>query len=433
MKMKTTIKGLALAFTIMFSSTVNAQRFVDNTPTVVSGFGLTSRDQDLSKLPKMDRDIVILQNVLNDLFKGSREGVFYSSRGAKGMYIAGKGVFFSINYGNSMEVIFADAAKANEEKDAEIDEKVLLKEKEDEIKSLSQDFLVNYGSILSELKDNEQVILNVNYSTGKGNSIRNTANGTVSYFTTSGKDNSKRMVSSISAKELKDFLSGKLSMEAATAKITSKVSADEDNEANDTKIMAGILDDVLQSTFDGTFRKNSRTTWTYFEGFGVMYEMSLFSDLKNRLAISYDRLSRTDKSEQDRRNEEKLNEEEAIYDKKIEENFEKLIDLAKESLVTYGRTLRSVKSDEVIILNMNFNTGFRQTSIPAAVRIQVNKSQIEAFSKGSISLEQLKKEIDIKRLSSSTNNSEVHYFPASPSEVFDVAPVRATGRVKGQN
>lgn len=424
MKMKTTIKGLALAFTIMFSSTVNAQRFVDNTPTVVSGFGLSSRDQDLSKLPKMDRDIVILQNVLNDLFKGSREGVFYSSRGAKGMYIAGKGLFFNINYGNSMEVIFADAAKANEEKDAEIDEKVLLKEKEDEIKSLSQDFLVNYGSILSELKDNEQVILNVNYSTGKGNSIRNTANGTVSYFATSGKDNSKRMVSSISAKELKDFLSGKLSMEAATAKITSKVSADGDNEANDTRIMAGILDDVFQSSFVGTFNSNGRTAWTYFEGFGLMFNMNFSSNRARELRVFY--TEQKEGKEQDPKNLEAEKEETRAA-------FEKLIDLAKESLVTYGRTLRSVKSDEVIILNMNFSGGLRDLDLPKLVRIQVNKSQIEAFSKGSISLEQLKQEIDIKRLSSSTNNSEVHYFPASHSEVFDVAPARVTGRVKGQN
>lgn len=380
--------------------------------------------QDLSKLPKMERDIVILQNVLNDLFKGTREGVFYSSNAAKGMYIPGKGLFFNINYGTAMEVIFADAAKANEEKDVEIDEKVLLKEKEDEIKSLSQDFLVNYGSILSDLKDNEQVILNVNYSTGKGNSIRNTANGSVSYFTTSGKDNSKRMISTISAKDLKDFLEGKLSIEAAKAKITSKISNDGDNEANDTKIMAGILDDIFQSTFEGTFRRSGRTSWTYFEGFGLMFDMNFSSDLK-RITASFYAGKKIDTSEEEKANEEKL--------KKAEENFDKLIDLAKESLVTYGRTLRSVKSDEVIILNMNFNSGFRDSSLPGAIRIQLNKSQIEAFSKGSISLEQLKKEIEIKRLSSSANNSEALYFPASHSEVFEVAPVRATGRVKGQN
>jgi hypothetical protein len=425
MKMKTTIQTSLLAILML------GYMHISIAQPAVAATGFFERvtnesQQDLSKLPKMERDIIILQNVLNDLFKGSREGFFYSSNAAKGMHIPGKGLIFNINYGTAMEVIFVDLdVKIDGDKEVAKDEKEVLKEKEDEIKSLSQDFLVNYGSILSELKDNEQVILNVNYSEGKGNSIRNTTNGSVSYFATGGKSNSKRMVSAISTKDLKYFLGGKLSIDAAKAKIISKITSDGDNDANDTKIMAGILDDVFQSTFDGAFRKSGRTSWTYFEGFGLMYDMSFSSDL-NRLALAYydSEGKRIDPSKNGKENEKKI--------KKAEENFDKLIDLAKESLVTYGRTLRSLKSDEVIILNMNFNSGFRDSSLPGAVRLQVNKSQIEAFTKGSKSLEQLKQEIDVKKLSSSTNgsNSEVLYFPSSTS---DVAPIRATGRVKGQN
>jgi hypothetical protein len=424
MKMKTTIQTSLLAILML------GYMHISIAQPAVAATGFFERvtnesQQDLSKLPKMERDIIILQNVLNDLFKGSREGFFYSSNAAKGMHIPGKGLIFNINYGTAMEVIFVDLdVKIDGDKEVAKDEKEVLKEKEDEIKSLSQDFLVNYGSILSELKDNEQVILNVNYSEGKGNSIRNTTNGSVSYFATGGKSNSKRMVSAISTKDLKDFLGGKLSIDAAKAKIISKITSDGDNDANDTKIMAGILDDVFQSTFDGTFRKSGRTTWTYFEGFGLMYDRSFSSDI-SQLRTSFS-LDQSIKSPGEKEVQEKLMADEL--------KFEGLMNLAKESLVTYGRTLRSVKSDEVIILNMNFDSGFRKyNNFPGSVRLEVNKSQIDAFSKGSISLEQLKKEIDIKRLSSSANNSEALYFPASHSEVFDVAPVRATGRVKGQN
>jgi hypothetical protein len=344
------------------------------------------------------------------------------------MHIPGKGLFFNINFGTSVEVLFVDLdVKIDGDKEVAKDEKKVLKEKEDEIKSLSQDFLVNYGSILSELKDNEQVILNVNYSTGKGNSIKSTPNGSVSYFATGGKSNSKRMVSAISTKDLKDFLGGKLSIDAAKAKIISKITSDGDNDANDTKIMAGILDDVFQSTFDGAFRKSGRTTWTYFEGFGLMYDMNFSSNL-NRVAVAYyngKKINGTE-IEPSKENEDKL--------KEAAENFEKLIDLAKESLVTYGRTLRSVKSDEVIILNMNFDSFFRKhNNFPGAVRIQVNKSQIEAFSKGSISLDQLKKDIEITKLTSSASIDDhgLAHFPAVHGEgVLDVAPRIVTGTIK---
>uniref|UniRef100_UPI004047667B hypothetical protein n=1 Tax=Roseivirga sp. TaxID=1964215 RepID=UPI004047667B len=423
--MKTTIQSTVLAlFMVTSVQTVKAQ-FATNGDVIYTDLARSSQ-QDLSKLPKMDRDIVILQNVLNDLFKGSREGVFYSSRGAKGMYISGKGVFFNINYDSYAEVRLLDELKKKaKDKVIEIDQEERTKEREESIKSLSESFLLNYGSILTELKDNEKIILNVNYSDLRGSVFNADEYVKEVYVASIGNLRSnRRMVSSILAKDLKDLLSGKLSEEVAKTKIAITNVDEKENQPNDSGIMAGILDDVFQSTFDGTFRKSGRTSWTYFEGFGLMFDMSFSSDKARELRVYY--AGQRVEKEQDPKSLEAEKEE-------TKADFEKLIELAKESLVTYGRTLRSVKSDEVIILNMNFSNGFRDTDLPKVVRIQVNKSQIEAFSKGSISLEQLKKEIDIKKLSSSTNNSEALYFPASHSEVFDVAPVRATGRVKGQN
>ena len=108
--------------------------------------------------------------------------------------------------------------------------------------------------------------------------------------------------------------------------------------------------------------------------------------------------------------------------KKIEESFDDLIELAKESLVTYGRTLRSVKSDEVIILNLNFSTFFSKSTLPKSVRISVNKSQIDQFAKGGISLDQLKKEIDVKKLTSSLSNRNHDLYSPQSTEHLYVAP-----------
>ena len=96
-----------------------------------------------------------------------------------------------------------------------------------------------------------------------------------------------------------------------------------------------------------------------------------------------------------------------------------LIDLAKESLVTYGRTLRSVKNDEVIILNLNFSGFFGTADLPKSVRISVNKSQIDQLSKGGISLEQLKKEIDVKKLTSSLTDNDHRLYSNFPSDHFN--------------
>jgi hypothetical protein len=300
----------------------------------------------------------------------------------------------------------------------------LNKDRENKIKELSTEFLLNYGSILSELKDGEQIMLNVSYAL-IGENSRQAREGTNILFLERGNPKKQRLSSSILSKDLKDLLSGKLTFEAAKNKINLKVIVDENNEANDIKIMAGILDDLLASNFDDSFSKTSRTTFTYFEGFGLMYDMNFHGDSALELKRFYsNKETEVEESESTKKQE----------IKKTEENFEKLIDLAKESLVTYGRTLRSVKSDEVIILNLNFSSGFRDTSLPKAVRIQVNKSQIEAFSKGSVSLEQLKKDIDVKKLTSSTSNSYfgLAHFPASNNVIYSLPGQSIQGTVKSK-
>lgn len=392
-------------------------------------FGRTQ--QDLTKLPKMERDIVILQNVLNDLFNGDK-GSFYTSKGAKGIYVPGKGVIFNVGSGNSgySNIIFAQSLlNAQRQKgNSKEDEKSAAQENQESetrLESLSKEFLVNYGSILSNLKSGEQVMLNVNYS-ALNEEEEKSDNGTIQggrnlvYRTTPSSQ--KRMVTSIDYSAIDSYLNGNSSLEAATKKIKQNIVDKSDKSAQDAKIMAGILDDLFQSNLDGAYRRSGKTSWTYFEGFGLMYDLSLSggrsgvtvfpTDGAGASNLRFTQLNGT------------VDEKNSVEtDKKAEENYNDLIDLIKESLVTYGRTLRSVKSDEVVILNLNFGSPFRNSKLPRAIRLQVSKKQIEAFSKGNKSIDQLKKEINITKLSASTGGHYNSTYYDLPERVYDVAPV----------
>jgi hypothetical protein len=431
MKIKTTIKSIALASLMMFGSSLNAQQ---GNGVILKGLAAESVDllfsatsqsqQDLSKLPKMERDIIILQNVLNDLFRDSKGGIFYSRESAKGIYIKEKGVVFNINDAHPSEILFINSQTKNDEKVVEKNDEQMKEEKEARLKSLSQEFLINYGSILYDLKGNEKVILNINYSNPITTETKNGQNGNLAYFNTRGQSQNERMMSSASAESINGYLTGKLSESGLKGKITTSITSGNDTQANDTKIMAGILDDVFKSTFDGSFKQGSKTTWTYFDGFGLIYEMN-FSPSLIRVVKGYYAGEKIDTSAEEEENAKKLEVAEA--------NFEKLVDLAKESLVTYGRTLRTVKSDEVVILNMSFGNSFGKVELPKAVRIQVTKSQIESFSKGSISLDQLKKNIEVTKLTSSASfsgNDTVH-FPASHNNLtHSEEALRISGTIK---
>ena len=419
MKKQTTIGKWLAVFSalIVMSSSALAQ----NSYTV-AGVAESRRSQDISKLPKMDRDIIILQNVLNDLFNSGDNRFFSSSGNAKGIYVPGKGVIFNMGSGGiDYDLFIAEQLNASQKTKNEAKEdakkSVANKEKETRLKSLSKEFLVNYGSILSDLKSGEQVMLNVNYTSLKeddsseGSSISVSGQATLIYRGSSKVDK-KRMVSAIDYTTIDSYLSGKTSLQSAESKISQSIVESAANSAQDAKIMAGILNDLFQSNFDGIYRRSGKTSWTYFEGFGLMYDLNLTGARSGVMRFTTNVL--TVKGTRTTETEEKS--EKTEEQKKVEDNYDALIELVKESLVTYGRTLRSVKSDEVVILNINFGSAFRKTTVPKAVRLQVTKSQIEAYSKGQKSLEQLKKEIDITKLSSSTSfNGNFHYadFPES--------------------
>ncbi|OEK04162.1 hypothetical protein [Roseivirga misakiensis] len=421
MKKTTMNKWILASLVLVLSTGLNAQDAQG--VAEVDFFGRTQ--QDLSKLPKMERDIIILQNVLNGLFNGSKGSFYASTRGAKGIYVPGKGVIFNIGaQSNASQLILIDqlAASGGEDAVTVVDGQTSANISEDNesieerLKSLTGDFLVNYGSILTDLKAGEKVMLNVNYDALKKDDPKETNRssihgGTIVYRGGKRLDK-KRMVSAIDYSTINSYLTGKSTLEQATKKIDFNVVDRVSSSMQDARIMAGILDDLFQSNFEGAFRRSGKTSWTYFEGFGLMYDLNIRGNYGNLIGYTVagdGTPALRSQSSNDRKDSNKL----------AEESFDELIDLVKESLITYGRTLRSVKSDEVIIFNVNFGSSFRKTKLPKAIRLQVSKSQIEDFSRGKKTISQLKKEIELKKLSASTFNSYNHSFP---SMVYETAP-----------
>lgn len=433
--MTKTMLGLSLAWLTLCPLSGQQAVVVDGTTDF---FGRTT--QDLSKLPKMERDIVILQNVLNDLFSSDRHPSF-SSPGAKGMYISGKGVIFNVNYGNRYgHILFAvDIKVVNAEENDVPDSQEENKRIEEKIESLSQEFLVNYGSILSELKSSEKVMLNVEYNKLKpvdtleksgvtirpsGQNLASTSRAVIRGYTS--KSSNVRMASSINYSDINSYLNGKLNLEQAMNKVNVTNGASKESNAPDAKIMAGILDDIFQSNFDGKFRRSRKTTWTYFEGFGLMYDLNMSNGSGLFFGTNAQNIAILKNDDAKSPKEDKADIE---IEKEAAENLDELINIAKESLITYGRTLRSVKSEEVVILNINLGGSFGRLKLPKSVRLQVTKSQIDSYARGQKSLEQLKQEIDTKLLKASASNfPTVQGYVNQAQSIYSTTP-NPTGRV----
>jgi hypothetical protein len=418
----TTFKTSLIALALLLSANwVKAQQVEIATGYAVDSWGRST--QDLSKLPKMEKDIVILQNVLSDLF--GNEDRYFSSRNAKGMYVPGGGVIFSmssnslygnilIEYADVLDEIDGDGTKQDESSPEETNRKM-----EETIREKSKEFLTNYGSLLTELKSGEKLMLNIDYTARQKREENRSSSR--ARFVSSSRNMKKRMQSSISYKALNDFSTGKINLQQAMAAVETKIVEDADKEMTDAKILAGILDDLMQTSMDGKFRRRSKTNWTYFDGFGLMFNIQMSTSSSTSEMIIYSQsvrtITRTEDSEVEKEREELM--------KELEEAYPDFEDMLKENIVQYGRTLRSLGAGESVIVNVDFGSGVRDSKMPRSIRMVVPKSSIDAYAKGQKSLEQVKKEIDIKKLQGSAGSSSTfiyngssNFFPA----VYETVP-----------
>ena len=253
------ILGLAVA---TMSMGVHAQSTVAD---VVEFSDIINRNnaQDISKLPKMDRDIVIMENVLGDLFK-SRSS-FNSSSRTKGLYIPNNGVIFSVG-GNGMfrgnqyvgwgeleEIVVGQsvAQSSSSSKDySKEDLDKLNEEKKEKMVLQAKTFLADYGSLLGELKDNERIQVSVNYSLHVQSTSRK-IEGQFALVSSSRNENKRRLTAEISVRDLKAYASGSINQNQAFSRIKVEHYDNSGDEMIDAKILAGIFNDLFKVTYDG--------------------------------------------------------------------------------------------------------------------------------------------------------------------------------------
>lgn len=388
-----------------------------------------SRNQDISKLPKMDRDIYILQNIVDDLFSGNRSN--FRSRRSKGIYVPNNGVIFNIagngafgisgyqSWDDLVTIVDGETSTILSKNYTDEELEKLNAEKEKKLEDLSKTFLANYGSLLGELKESEKIQVSVNYSLHVKSSTRR--NGQLAFVSSSKDINKRRLVSMVSVKDVKAYESGKLTQDQMMSKIETKSSSIDDSDMMDAKILAGIFDDLFKTTYDGYLTRSGRTSWTYFEGFGVMYDLNL-SSRSNGFS-----LRTTTDGEVVYGNNQTVKSEDFYKD--IQSKYDEFESAIKSNIVKYGRTLRNLKPNEVVIVNLGLSAN-KKANLPRTIQFMIPKSSIDAFAKGQKSLEQVKGEITIKKLTASLNGHfdgviyDTHNLPAGVIETHP-EPVRS--------
>ncbi len=353
---------------------------------------------------RMERDIAVAENVLSTLIKQqfNNQRTFFPLE-IKGSYQAGYGVTLNLPADYTTPIAFSIAGNDNdvvvwgndqfdfnfnvedrrhdEDERAEVIEaerSIRLKDRNRERKSLDMDsvrdlynlkvidaaktFLVDYADMITQLGAQEKVIIS-----NQGNQPRMWVGR---YFNAP-----KRTHLSIEAlkSDITQFRQGKISRDQAMAKIKVVNTETAENVEPDLELLSSIFSRLYSQDLSKTYFTGDNVYFERLKDFGVIYYMQVYSgiergDFSRRYVMPT--LGLTDVDQETK-------------DQKVKELYPRFEQEFKENMLEYGRTLKSLQEDEVLVFQVTL-TKCEGCGIPSTIELSIKGSVLKDFNAGKI-------------------------------------------------
>ena len=369
--------------------------------------------QNNEKEERIKRDVEVAENVLSTLIRQQAGNRNFWGGDVKGSYTPGYGVTLRIPYENWIFSVNGFAATApgvsvTESYSGDDDVAVIargeaLEEREranrdrtprkkennatrdsarnaysEKLLTAAKTFLADYGDLIG-LEPSEKILITTK-SERNGNYNFVFAGDNLNFKTPK-----KKVISVEAVKgDLTQYKQGKISREQLMAKFKVVNSELNDEAQPDLELLSTIFGRLYRSDLSKTYFSESAPYYERMKDFGVTFYMQVYSS--NETGYKRWNMPTVDLSD--------VSQEER--DKKVKElypNFEK--DL-KDNILEYGRTLNSLKDDELLIFDVTL-TRCVGCGIPATVEFSVKAAVLKDFGTGKLTKDMALAKINVKK------------------------------------
>ncbi len=361
---------------------------------------------------RMEQDIKVAQGILKSLIDLENREVFY--RGDEGSYIANYGVILKI----PRKEEFPRRLLMNPEQLGSCFITKGVKESWiDQLREAMQTFIVDYSDLIGQLRPTDKILILYD-------------NSQADYLLALGKKefikDRYKLSAEIDRQSIIDYKSGRIDQEELRSR--TKIREEESEEAHsedrpDLKVMAGIFKTIFENDEENYYRLYRNISYDYIEGFGVSYELHFTDTYTLRgpvetLLLRENQIKRGKvtiigdegvigyykngqfKETKDR--EQPTDSLLTIHRDALSKSLEKIEEEIKEGIVSYGRTLKSLDSDEVLLVKASLSSHYWEQSWDEhaekkTLTLSIKKSVLEAYDRGEISLEEAQSAIKVKK------------------------------------
>ena len=243
----------------------------------------------------------------------------------------------------------------------------------------AKSFLADYGDVLSQLKPEERIMV-----TNRAEDFDGDFN-----FKWQMDSQSRRSLVSAEAKreDITQLKQGKLTRDQFLSRLKIVNTESLETLDPDLEVFSSMFGRLYRSDLSKTYYSEGNIYYERMKDFGVIYYMKVYSSVEednDRFALptlDMDHLSKPER------------------DKKVKELYPLFESGLKENLVEYGRTLRSLKDEEQLIINVKL-TKCDGCGIPSSIEVSVKNAALKDYSSGKASKETTLAKVNVKKVGS---------------------------------
>jgi hypothetical protein len=234
-------------------------------------------------------------------------------------------------------------------------------------------FLADYSAIISQLKAEERIMI-TNRNTEGGNR----------YWRFMGDEQRYFLSVEALAVDVKQYQTSKLTREQFISKIKVVESEVESERSQDLELLTTIFDRLYDADLSRTFFTEGEIYYERLKDYGAIYYMNIFSSNQMNRGSYYMPTQKLHNLSEEERN------------KKVTELYPTFEKELKENILEYGRTIKSLKPEEVLVFNVKL-TKCKGCGIPATLEVSVKASVLTQYLAGTLNSVAAMGKMDVKK------------------------------------
>ena len=367
---------------------------------------------------QMDQDIEVMEGILNQMFFRNYKNNLGKKEQVSGNYLPGFGLIFKIpryeSYflgPNVSDDIFAVIADENSQlimgKNIFSENKMdsIQKASNNHFKETVQSFFIDYGDLIGQLgvDDNILIVFGSNTNKQSNNFINNPF--ILKRLKDGGVEKIKpgsKITAQVSFNDILNYKRGKINERQFVQNIRFSEKSLHQIEDQEFIILTSIFEKIY-GHHAGSFGNNQPIGFERVEGLGVIYEMSLrgWSANPDKLPTLY--ITSDVEGEEDKKDQKIVNSTtkdyiqnsvtkdyiQRINDLKKQQNevYQEFKTKLKQNLIKYGKTLKSLENDEILMLATKLSDCFGCEK-PEKLNLIVKASVLKDYDQRKITLDQ---------------------------------------------